>query len=431
MSLRTNIRAVCFSKSYADKLSARSHRNSAFHQRKSARKKSFLLNILLFVLIAVCKYPSFSQDSVVEKKPQSISFNGCVKDMQTVYIHNIYQDWLTTNLIHNRLNFNWNISKSITFCLEERNRLYWGEVTQLSPQYANYIAADNGFVNMSWNIFTGKSYVLNTAIDRVWLDFTKNKFQITFGRQRINWSQTYVWNPNDIFNTYSYFDFDYEEKPGSDAVRLQYFTSPSSKAEIAVKADKNEKLTAAGLYRLNHWKYDFQALAGIYTQSDLVLGLGWAGQIGGGGFKGEMSYFQPLKHFCDTTSVFLASIEYDYTFRNSIFLQLEGFYNSNSANASNLILLQVNPGLLNAKNPFLDGFNIFGNISYPATPLINLSLAGIYNPSNRMVIIIPTLTYSLMNNLDLSLIAQSFQSYNPTLDGLLQTSIFIRLKGSF
>jgi hypothetical protein len=376
-------------------------------------------------------YNTFSQDSIPVKKESPVSFNGYVKDMQTAIIHNIDQNWITSNLIHNRLNFQWNISKSFTFGLGERNRLYWGELTSLSPQYKDFIAIDNGIVDMSWNIISGNSYVLNAAIDRLWLDYTRNKFQLTIGRQRINWSQTYVWNPNDIFNTYSYFDFDYEEKPGSDAVRFQYFTSPSSKAEIAVKADKNKILTAAALYRFNHWKYDFQGLAGIYTQSDLVLGLGWAGQIAGGGFKGELSWFRPLKRFSDTTGIYLTSVEYDYTFRNSIFIQFEGLYNSNPSNSSNILISQYNPDLLNAKNPFLNGFSIFANISWPATPLINLSLAGIYNPSNKMYFIIPTFTFSLMNNLDLSVIAQSFQSYDPILYPYLQTSIFIRLKGSF
>ncbi len=399
---------------------------AALHLHDNMRSLSCLLIVLLSFAVN-----TFSQDSIVEKKPSHISFNGYVKDMQTIYIHNLDQDWITSNLIHNRLNFKWNISNSFTFCLEERNRFYWGDLTIINPQYKDFVAIDNGVVNMSWNIFQGKSYVLNTTIDRLWLDYTRNKFQITVGRQRMNWSQTYVWNPNDIFNTYSYFDFDYEEKPGSDAVRLQYFTSPSSKAEIAVKVNKDKKITAAGLYRFNHWRYDFQGLAGIYNQSDLVLGVGWAGQIAKGGFKGEMSWFRPVKRFSDTTGVFLTSVEYDYTFRNSIFIQFEGFYNSNTTNTTNLLLSQVNPELLNAKNPFLNGFSIFGNISYPFTPLINISLAGIYNPSNRMVFILPTFTFSLMNNLDLSLITQSFQSNNPSVAGLLQTSIFIRLKGSF
>jgi len=388
-------------------------------------------NILLVLLLFFLSIQSFSQDTIVESKEKSWSLNGYVKDMQTIVIHKVEQPWVTDNLIHNRNNFKWNISKSFTFCLEERNRFYWGSISELSPEYANFIAYDNGLVNMSWNIFSGKSYILNLAVDRLWLDYTRDKFQVTAGRQRINWSQTFVWNPNDIFNTYSYFDFDYEEKPGSDAVRIQYFTSPSSKAELAVKADKDKKVTAAGLYRFNKWTYDFQGLAGVYRQGDLVAGLGWSGQIAKGGFKGEMCWFQPVKHFGDTSGVFLSSIEYDYTFRNSIFIQFEGFYNSNATNSANVLINQFNPALLNAKNPFLNGFSIFGNLSYPVTPLISVALAGIYNPSNSMVFIIPTFTFSLMNNLDLSLIAQSFQAYDPVAVSSSQTSVFIRLKGSF
>ena len=389
-------------------------------------KSSLLLLFLLFL------FPSVkAQDSMLVKKERNWSYNGYVKDMQTVILRPSEHDWITTNMVHNRNNFKWNISESLTFTLEERNRFYLGNIFGISPLYKNYIATDNGLVNLSRNIFSGQSNVLNAAIDRLWLDYTRDNFQITLGRQRINWSQTFVWNPNDIFNTYSYFDFDYEEKPGSDALRLQYFTGTSSKAEIAVKADRDKKVTAAGLYRFNKWRYDFQGLAGIYGQNDLVLGLGWAGQVAKGGFKGEMSWFRSLKHFSDSAWVFLSSVEYDYTFRNSLFVQFEGFYNSNKSNSANLLLSQFSPDMLNAKNPFLTGFSLFGNISYPITPLISVSAAGIFNPSNEMYFLIPTFTCSLTNNLDLSVVSQTFKSYNSTLNGITQTSMFVRLKYSF
>lgn len=386
------------------------------------------ITVFLFVIFS---FPVSAQDSVAAAKEKKISFNGYLKDMETISVHDIHKTWLATNLVHNRLNFKWTPLASLSFCIEERNRFYWGDPAVISPQFKEYIAYDNGIVNLSWNIIDGPSHVLNVAIDRLWMDYTGGNFEVTVGRQRINWSQTFVWNPNDIFNTYSYFDFDYEEKPGSDAVRLQYFTGPSSKAELAVKADKDQKITYAGLYRFNRWSYDFQGLAGIYRQSDFVAGLGWAGQIAKGGFKGEMSWFQPLKHFRDTTGVFLASIEYDYTFRNSLFIQFEGFYNSNNINATNILVSQYNPMLLDAKNPFLNGFSIFGNISYPVTPLINVSLAGIWNPSNKMYFIIPGFTFSLLDNLDLSILAQSFQTYDPSLIAFVQTAFFARLKWSF
>jgi len=380
-----------------------------------------------FVIVAL----QLVQPSYGETREKSWRFNGYLKEMGTFVIPQPGHDWVINNLIHNRNNFRWNISKSFTFSMEERNRLYSGAFASSLPDYADFIAYDNGLINLSWNISEGDSHLLNMAIDRLWLDYTKGSFQVTLGRQRINWSQTYVWNPNDIFNTYSYFDFDYEEKPGSDALRFQYYTGTSSKAEVTIKADRDKKVTAAGLYRFNRWQYDFQGLAGIYRQRDLVMGLGWSGQIAKGGFRGELTGFRSLENFRDSSWVFLASVAYDYTFKNAFFVQLEGFYNSNAENSLGILISQFNPGLLDAKNPFLIGFSLFGNLSYPVTPLLNLSFGTIYNPSNRIYFLLPTVTLSLLDNLDLSMIAQTFHSYDPALSDQSQTSLYARLKFSF
>jgi hypothetical protein len=129
--------------------------------------------------------------------------------------------------------------------------------------------------------------------------------------------------------------------------------------------------------------------------------------------------------------VFLASVAYDYTFRNSLFIQFEGFYNSNSTNSLKILVHQFNSSLLDAKNPFLNGVSLFYNIAYPLSPLVSLSFATIYNPSNRIYFLLPTVTWSLLNNLDLSVISQTFHTYDPSLPDQSQTSLFARLKYAF
>ncbi len=113
------------------------------------------------------------------------------------------------------------------------------------PSYAEMTGSDQGWVDMSWNILNEQSFFLNTTVDRLWVDFNYDKFQARIGRQRINWGQTLIWNPNDIFNVYSFFEFDYIERPGSDAIRLQYYPDYSSAIELAVKADYDNRITAA------------------------------------------------------------------------------------------------------------------------------------------------------------------------------------------
>ena len=103
-----------------------------------------------------------------------------------------------------------------------------------------------------------------------------------------------MWTPNDIFNAFNYFDFDYEERPGTDAMRAVYAINSSSSIELAVSPGKTfNQSTEAIMLHYNKWDYDFQVFSGIY-QKDFTVGGGWAGNIFGAGFKGEFTIFHSL-----------------------------------------------------------------------------------------------------------------------------------------
>ena len=121
--------------------------------------------------------------------------------------------WTIDNLFHNRLNFKAGYGSHLNASLEVRNRLLFGETVKYFPGYSQMIGQDRGWADFSWNLASDTSFILNTSIDRVFIDLNFGKFQATIGRQRINWGMNYVWNPNDIFNAYSFFDFDYVLRP--------------------------------------------------------------------------------------------------------------------------------------------------------------------------------------------------------------------------
>ena len=370
----------------------------------------------------------FAQDSV---KVSKVTVNGYVKDMQSFIFKDFKSAWTSSNLIHNRLNFKWFISPSFTASLEFTNRFLYGNILNRFLEYKSTFNYDNGIVSLSTNWFKGKNYLFNTSADRLWLQYSSNSLQITAGRQRINWGQNLVWNPNDIFNTYSYFDFDYEEKPGSDAVRMQYYLTPTSVIELAAKINKQKRTTLATLYRFNKWKYDIQFIVGMVNQSDFMIGTGWSGQLGKGGFTGEASYFRPLSHFTDSKSIFLASAGYNYTFRNSLLLQVEALYNGNKNSTNIFSIDQLTSSNLSAKNLFLPDLSLFCSASYPITPLVNCSLAGIGNPQSKLYFIIPTLTISLSNNLELSFIGQILRYTEKDIFRQDLNFVYVRLKQSF
>lgn len=363
-----------------------------------------------------------------------VSLDGYVKDLYMFYSPSVAipgtdAKYLGLDFIHNRLNFKWYTTSKLTTVVEMRNRFFFGNMIKDFPEYQSSVNVDNGLVNMSWITAQGSGWFLHSIVDRAYVDYTSGKWEVRAGRQRVNWGVNLVWNPNDIFNTFSYFDFDYEERPGTDAVRVMYYPGTTTSAELVYKpAHDSVPQSLAGLYHFSKWDYDFQFLTG-QAGDDWVFGGGWSGDIYGAGFRGEISHFEPLKSFSKRVTV--ASISADYTFKNSLYLHSSVLYTSNgtTGKAGGMDLL-LNPQL-SAKQLSLARWSLFGQVSMPITPLFTGSVSGIVNPSDGSWYFGPALTYSLSNNLELMLTGQLFFGSSGTEFGDIGELAFGRLKWSF
>jgi len=363
-----------------------------------------------------------------------VSLNGYVKELYMFYspeypIPGTDLEYLWTNIIHNRLNFKWYTTKKLTTVIEMRNRLFFGNLVENFPGYQESVDVDNGSLDLSWIWAHGDGWFIHSIIDRAYLDYSAGKWQIRAGRQRINWGLNLVWNPNDIFNSFSYFDFDYEERPGTDALRIQYYTGTTSSAELVYKPGRENARTAfAGMYRFAKWNYDFQFIGGV-AGDDWVLGGGWSGDILGAGFRGEITHFEPQNNLSFRTTV--ASVSADYTFSSSWYIHSCLLYNSNGKTGKTGGLnFFISPDL-SAKTLSFARYSLFGQVSRPITPLFSGSLSGIVNPSDGSFYVGPMLTYSLLNNLELMLTGQLFFGEAETEFGDIGQIAFGRLKWSF
>ena len=374
-------------------------------------------------ILTIAVFPIFSQE-----KQKTIKLNGYLTSMQSAMFDSLSGPFVYDNLLHNRLNFKGYLNEHLTFAAEFRNRLFTGDMVRTGRVFSEMISTDPGFTDMSWNIFNENSFLLNTTVDRLWFDLNYGKFQARIGRQRINWGQTFVWNPNDIFNAYSFFDFDYAERPGSDALRLQFFPSFSSAAELAIKVDNENDITAAGLFRFNKWGYDIQFLAGAVNSEDIVVGAGWSGAIGSVSFRGEGSWFQPVEEFPISSGNFLLTAGFDKIFKNNSMAQIQLMYCN-----SPLVLNNFNSfysGNLSSKDLAFSRFSGFGQFNLAATPLLNMGVSAMWFPDLKGYFAGPSVDYSLAENIDFSLIWQHFKS----IMGGTKTRInlaFLRLKYSF
>lgn len=312
--------------------------------------------------------------------------------------------------LQNRLNVEWYISSNLTFNWQMRTRFFAGDlVNDLNdiPElgYADLIDVDDGIVNLSWVIADRDTWLLHYIPDRLNLDWDKDNWKITVGRQRVNWGINTVTNPNDLFNIYSFYDFDYPERPGTDAVRVQHFLDWASRLEFAYSPARDTRNSVvAGMYAFNTRGYDIQLITGYYRHR-WTLGGGWAGSINQVGFKGEGMIFTDLEETNESRdSNIIAALSADYMFENNLFLVVEGLYNKDGGRDEFLLLGEP----LSADNPSFSRYQITTQIVYPFNPILQGSLAGIYYPDEEAVFISPSISWSVSENTDFNLLSQIF-----------------------
>lgn len=389
-----------------------------------------LLVILFFSLNL-----SFAQQS-------SFDFSGYSKYLFSSLKSPDINESFNDHLLHSRINTRWYSANSLTAALELRTRIFYGETVEKIPFYSSIIKSKQGFVDLDVLLWDEKKSIGYVEVDRLWLDYIKDSWQFTIGRQRIAWGTSWAWNPTDLFNPKDVLDFDYEELPGADAIRVQYYTGPVTKIEVAVSPGRSKKdIIAAGLISFNQWNYDFNLIAG-YKKERWMIGGGWVGDIQDAGFRGEVLLSQapksdfnsslyeffnldPLTKNDPAVSFVLSG---DYTFTNSFYIHTELLYNSNGTDRYAALYQReaLTLDMLTAAR-----FLIFQEFAYQFTPLIKGGIFGIFNPDDKSYLIVPSVSYSIITNLDFYLTGFLFGGEPLTEYGNYGSTLFLRLKYSF
>lgn len=382
-------------------------------------------SIFFIILILMAGSRAWAQ------KSHKFTATGFLEYLNTTWAPEQTAYWTNLSNVYNRLDLHWYPVKSLEFSAGIRNNFNFGPMMAgFYPYYADELLKDYGWMDLTFSLAKDTSYLLYTNIDRLYMKWTLKKLELTVGRQRINWGINLIWNPNDIFNTYNYFDFDYVERPGSDAILLRYYTGDFSSLQVAAKLDYNHQLTAAALYKFNVKNYDLQFLGGVMAK-DLVLGMGWAGQIKGVGFTGEASWFRNLNRFQDTTGQWVVSVSANYTFANQLYLNGSFIFNSAGTTGPAGMGTDFFFGSMSPKTLTRSKFDLFGEVSYPVTPLIKADVSAIFNPNDLSVFTGPSLDFSLTENLELFVMGQLFFGKSLSEFGDYGQMYYLRLKWTF
>lgn len=396
---------------------------------KATSDKRQATRVVTLLFLVACSLQLAAQEGLPDKE-----LTGYIKYLHTEIIPPTDTlDFTSDNFLHNRLNFSWYLNENWTFKTSMRNRFFWGELVEEAPQLFRSLAEDPGFMDLSFVWLQGDRSLGHAIFDRINFAYQDEQWEVIIGRERINWGMTLIWNPNDIFNTYAFFDFDYEERPGTDAVTVNYFTSATSQFGLTYAPGKTlEESTIAARYRWNTGTYDLQGFAG-YQNQFYVMGAGWAGDIKGAGFRGEGTYFVPDQGSLGEQQ-FVGTLDADYSFSNSLalFVQFSYLFNSQGINAPSgdysVWFLDRN---LSAQTLSPAMHNLFFTIRGQITPVVNLTMSSMVNPADGSWFVGPALDISLMQNVDLLLNTQLFRGDPMTLFGDGGSLVFGRLKYSF
>lgn len=381
-----------------------------------------LKNGLALILCIFSLTNLLAQDSTMPK----IFLNGYVKVLQTNTFDKINHTSFSSQLVHNRFNFKRKPNNTHTFTAELRNRIFLGEQIASTPDFVNQLRNSSDYFNWQKTWVNTKEAVFISNVERLYVDIRKEKWDVRLGRQRVNWGIATTWNPNDLFNAYNFLDVDYEERPGSDAIKLKYLITDFSAIELVQSKTNNNKSISVAKYALNKWNYDFQFIAGMF-KGNSTLGTGWAGSIKDVGFKGEIQYYFNNKQVTDQLNM---TIELDYMFKKGWYVNAGSLYNSRGLNkaVANWSSLNLN---LSAKNLMPTKYNFILTARKQFTPISAAGCSVVFAPNVNLFFLMPSFSYNISEKLDADFICQSFFMQN---NGPIQTSYvmaFLRCRYSF
>jgi hypothetical protein len=358
-----------------------------------------------------------------------VDVGGYFKELGQVSFDNHLSTFRYDNSLQNRLETDWSFSNSFEFRADMRTRLISGYSIKNTPFITEFYENDYGFADATWVWFDTEQSVLQSQVDRFYASYYSGDLELHAGRQRINWARTFVWSPNDLFNNYAFLDFDYEERPGVDALLAQYNWSFGSSVQMGFRmADEFDEMVIAAMLRTNWGNYDVQFLGGHYL-GQFVIGAGWAGYIQNAGFKGEMSYFLPEENILNDPWTLTATVGFDYMMPSSLYLRSELLFNSGYDEVNSPLANLIQPP--SADNLFIAKTGLFLSGSYPVTPLLNTSFSTMASFDRSLFIFIPQMSYSLTQDIDLMVLVQALRGH--VFDDVLDTSnlLFFQLKWSY
>ncbi|MCJ7579033.1 MAG: hypothetical protein MUP98_00690 [Candidatus Aminicenantes bacterium] len=359
----------------------------------------------IFIFLALISSPLTAQDKVD-------LFGYFEPQFMGVSLQNQFYQLFSNKL---RVDLKWGPLDNITFAanfdfITYHGKTEWNILDFLPSQITDVVPEDLRSIYVI--PFSNRPF-----LDNAYLKLAFKHFDITVGKQQISLGTGNVWNPTDIINIKDPIDPTYEQ-PGQNALRLDVPLGDSTTFSTLYSPD-DEWESSAKMVQLKSRisRFDFTLVAiektwlfHDYTQFDFglmnfpelpekrqLLGFSTAGEILGIGIWAEFAY-----NWMENTDDFYELVTgFDYTFDFQTYVLVEYFRNSLGRTDKADYSLNDWMRLMVSEQKAIAKDQLYALAQHPVTDLMSLGLSTIYNITDGSFVLVPTLEYSLSDNVDI------------------------------
>lgn len=240
------------------------------------------------------------------------------------------------------------------------------------------------------------SYVIdNISISRLALWLGDERARIVVGKQSLYWGVGRIFRPLDIFNRTNYFEPGYE-RAGSNALLGYLSLGDLSNVRGLVMPGGDINSTLVGIRTGTNVAGNDIGLTFMHRASERQTIVG--GEITGelfAGYWGEVSYTRN-----DTIDYTKMSVGLDYTFPPAIYVMVEYYFDGSGVADP----LYYDYSLITAgQRQTLAQHYLYASIGLANNPFFKPSIGSIINLIDGGTIIIPQLTYAVMENAEVTM----------------------------
>jgi len=314
-----------------------------------------------------------------------------------------------------RLDLKSSISENITFAANFNLMTYHGETTWNVLDFlptAITSKVPEELESLYVLPFSDRYY-----LDNAFLKLAFKHFDLTVGKQQISLGTGYLWNPTDVFNIKDYLDPTYEQ-PGHNAIRVDVPLGKTYTLTILYGPEDTWKNSARLIQlkgKIGRFDYAFIAIEKNwvfhdYSQFDMdimnfvelpgkrqLLGFSTAGELLGVGVWAEYAY----NWMEESNDFYELVVGVDYTFDSQTYMMVEYYRNTMGKIDYHQYTLNNWMRMLAQEQKAIARDQLYVFIQHPVGDFLYLGFSSIYSFSDKSLALIPTLNYSLSENVEI------------------------------